>query len=95
MARSTVLLQVSAQGWNFEVVIGGNPNLIGGTSASAPTFASIIALINDKLFAADKPQLGFLNPWLYSTASQAFTDVTIGKNVGYTCSDNAVRRNVS
>ena len=68
----------------------GALTLDGGTSASAPTFASIVALINDRLVAAGKPVLGFLNPWLYSTAADAFTDVTDGKNVGFHCTDTAV-----
>ena len=84
------LVQVSTQGWNFDVYLDGNLDLIGGTSASSPTFASVIALINDQLVAAGKPVLGFLNPWLYSTASDAFTDITEGKNVGFTCPDSAV-----
>ncbi|KAF8207431.1 family S53 protease [Mycena galopus ATCC 62051] len=40
---------------------------IGGTSAACPIFASFIALVNDRLIAAGKPVLGFLNPLLYST----------------------------
>ncbi|KIP02046.1 hypothetical protein PHLGIDRAFT_79697 [Phlebiopsis gigantea 11061_1 CR5-6] len=81
---------VSTQGWNFNIVVAGKTNLIGGTSAASPTFASVIALINDRLVAAGKPVLGFLNPWIYSSASSAFTDVTEGKNVGYTCPNSAI-----
>ncbi|KAE9384500.1 subtilisin-like protein [Gymnopus androsaceus JB14] len=73
----------SVQGWNFEIVSGGEVVLEGGTSASSPTLAAIIALINDRLIAAGKPVLGFLNPFIYSTASTAFTDITIGHNAGY------------
>ncbi|KAJ7333462.1 subtilisin-like protein [Mycena albidolilacea] len=76
----------SLQGLGFEMVSGGEvTNLGGGTSASAPTFASIIALINDRLLAENKPVLGFLNPFLYSKASSAFTDVTPGRNSGQVC----------
>ncbi|EJF56983.1 subtilisin-like protein, partial [Dichomitus squalens LYAD-421 SS1] len=53
---------------------------IYGTSASTPVFASIIALINDRLSVKGKPPLGFLNPWLYSTGKSAFTDITKGNN---------------
>ncbi|KAJ6564191.1 family S53 protease-like protein [Mycena capillaripes] len=81
---------VALQGWNFEVVIGGERELIGGTSASAPTFAGVIALINDRLVAAGKPVLGFLNPFLYSTGANAFTDVTIGHNSGFVCPASSV-----
>ncbi|KAJ7927233.1 subtilisin-like protein [Mycena leptocephala] len=77
-------------GWNFEMVAGGEVILDGGTSASSPTFASIIALINDRLVAAEKPVLGFLNPWLYSKASSAFTDITIGHNSGLVCPTSSV-----
>ncbi|KAJ7764320.1 family S53 protease-like protein [Mycena metata] len=76
---------VALQGWNFQVVTGGVSSLTGGTSASAPTFAGILALINDRLRAAGKPSLGFLNPFIYSKASNAFTDVTIGHNSGFVC----------
>jgi tripeptidyl-peptidase I len=71
-------------------VSGGETSLNGGTSASAPSFASVIALINDQLVAAGKPVLGFLNPFIYSTASSAFTDITIGKNTGFHCTDASV-----
>ncbi|KAJ7435976.1 family S53 protease-like protein [Mycena galericulata] len=81
---------VSVQGLNFEIVLGGAAELDSGTSASAPTMAAIIALINDRLLAAGKPVLGFLNPFIYSKASNAFTDITIGKNPGYHCNDSAV-----
>ena len=78
------------QALRYRYFLGGMVGFEDGTSASSPTFASVIALINDQLVAAGKPVLGFLNPWLYSTASSAFTDITIGKNVGFTCPDTAV-----
>ena len=62
---------------------------ISGTSASSPTFAGIIALINDRLKAAGKPALGFLNPFLYANPS-AFTDVTTGHNSGFVCPATSV-----
>jgi len=80
---------VALQGWNFEIVSGGMTGLVGGTSASSPSFASIIALINDRLALLGKPKLGFLNPFLYSKASFAFNDITIGKNSGFVCPSNA------
>ncbi|KAJ7100432.1 family S53 protease-like protein [Mycena epipterygia] len=81
---------VAVQGWNFEIVAGNKTGLVGGTSASAPTFAAIIALINDRLIAAGKPVLGFLNPFLYSRASKAFNDITIGHNSGFVCPASSV-----
>jgi len=80
---------VAAQGWNFEIVAGGVTGLVGGTSASSPTFAGIIALINDRLVAAGKPVLGFLNPFIYATES-AFTDITTGHNSGFVCPASSV-----
>ncbi|KAJ7160487.1 family S53 protease-like protein [Mycena filopes] len=75
---------VSLQGWNFEIVSNNVTGAVSGTSASAPTFAGIIALINDRLVAAGKPVLGFLNPFIYASPS-AFTDITVGHNSGSVC----------
>ncbi|KAK7001784.1 peptidase S8/S53 domain-containing protein [Favolaschia claudopus] len=78
---------VAAQGESFEIAWSAQFGLVDGTSASAPTFASIIALINDQLVAAGKPVLGFLNPFLYSsTGRAAFNDITSGTNPG--CNTN-------
>ena len=54
----------------------------GGTSSACPTFAGVIALVNDALLAKGKPTLGFLNPWLYSDAYKALTDVKGGSSFG-------------
>ncbi|KAJ6476999.1 family S53 protease-like protein [Mycena sanguinolenta] len=80
---------VAVQGWNFQIVSGGATSLVGGTSASSPTFAGIIALINDRLVAAGKPVLGFLNPFLYSNEG-SFTDITTGHNSGFVCPATSV-----
>lgn len=73
---------VAAQGNHDVIVWAGNITTIGGTSASSPTFAAVIALVNDALIAAGKPSLGFLNPWIYSGAYAALTDITSGSSVG-------------
>ena len=73
---------ISAQGYHYSIVWNGTAHLIDGTSASSPTVAGIVALVNDALIADGKPPLGFLNPWIYSKASEAFTDVTIGSATG-------------
>ncbi|KAM5542034.1 hypothetical protein V8D89_004344 [Ganoderma adspersum] len=74
---------VSAQGIAFKVVVGGKERLINGTSASSPVFASVVALINDRLVARGRPPLGFLNPLLYSAeGTTALNDVTVGSNPG-------------
>lgn len=53
---------VATQGNNYQVILNGKVQLIGGTSASAPTFAGIVALLNDYRVSRGKKQLGFLNP---------------------------------
>ncbi|KAI0746562.1 family S53 protease [Daedaleopsis nitida] len=74
---------IAAQGENVEIVVGGQSGLVAGTSCSSPIFASIISLINDRLLAAGKPVLGFLNPFLYSAAgAAALNDITTGSNPG-------------
>jgi len=68
----------------FQIVEDGSVESIGGTSASAPTFASIISLLNEQRLNGNKSPLGFLNPWIYQTASahpNAFFDVTTGDNI--------------
>ncbi|KAL9051144.1 MAG: hypothetical protein Q9162_006216 [Coniocarpon cinnabarinum] len=73
---------IAAQGQTFVTIYKGQTVLLDGTSASSPTAASVIALVNDALVAAGKAPLGFLNPWLYSTGYQAFFDVTAGSSSG-------------
>lgn len=78
---------VSAQGENVEIVSGGQTGTVAGTSCSSPIFASVIALLNDRLVAAGKSPLGFLNPFLYSAAGKAaLNDITTGNNPG--CNTN-------
>ncbi|KAJ7574359.1 peptidase S8/S53 domain-containing protein [Mycena floridula] len=72
---------VSAQGNGFQVVIGGRVGSVGGTSASSPTVAGIIALLNDYRLANGKSSLGFLNPLIYAN-SGGFNDITSGSNPG-------------
>ena len=42
--------------------------------------------LNDRLIAAGKSPLGFLNPFLYSTGKSALNDITSGSNPG--CNTN-------
>jgi tripeptidyl-peptidase-1 len=72
---------VAALGMNIINYDGGAKILQGGTSASAPIFASIINLINEERIAAGKNSVGFLNPTLYANPS-AFTDIVTGSNPG-------------
>jgi tripeptidyl-peptidase-1 len=50
---------------------------VAGTSASCPVVAGLIAQLNNVRLAADKPVLGWLNPFLYENA-QCFNDVNDG-----------------
>lgn len=73
---------VAAQGSQFHVIDKGEDKLISGTSASAPVFAGIIALINAQRVLAGRPPLGFLNPWIYSEGYQGLNDITNGGSSG-------------
>lgn len=73
---------VSAQGVNYHVFVRGIDVLESGTSASAPAFASLIALLNSDRIDRGLPPYGFLNPLLYSNASATFTDIVSGKGMG-------------
>jgi len=73
---------VAAFGANVPIVSGGQRVRAGGTSTSAPIFASVIALLNDQLKARGRRPLGFLNPWLYGVARNGLRDVTSGNNPG-------------
>ncbi|KAF2862115.1 tripeptidyl peptidase-like protein [Piedraia hortae CBS 480.64] len=73
---------VAAQGNRDVIVYNSRVRTIGGTSASSPTMAGVLTLVNDALIAAGKPPLGFINPMLYKSTYKTFTDVTIGSSFG-------------
>eukprot|EP00664_Eupelagonemidae_sp_cell27_P003721 gene3721-6211_t len=68
---------VSLLGDQFTVIANGKEQAVGGTSASAPSFAAIVTLPNEACLAAGGRTLGFALPLLYANAA-AFTDVTTG-----------------
>lgn len=70
---------VAALGEGFQVVSNGAVRDVGGTSASAPTFAGLVSLLNEARIRAGCPPLGHLNPWLYQNPGM-FTDITLGTN---------------
>ncbi|KAF9013555.1 subtilisin-like protein [Hymenopellis radicata] len=72
---------VAAQGSGFRVVISGTVNSVGGTSASCPTVAGIIALLNDYRLSNNQSSLGFINPLIYANPD-GFNDITSGTNPG-------------
>lgn len=77
---------VSLSGYGYEVVLGGQTKYhMFGTSASAPTFAGMISLINAARRNAGASTLGFLNPSIYkygmvNPALKIFNDITEGQN---------------
>ncbi|KAI0131101.1 protease S8 tripeptidyl peptidase I [Daldinia grandis] len=70
---------VSANGDHFVISSGGELLSIGGTSASAPLWGSIITLINEERLAAGKSPVGFVHQVLYSHP-EVFNDITKGDN---------------
>jgi tripeptidyl-peptidase-1 len=54
----------------------------GGTSAAAPAFAGIVALLNDARLATGKTSLGFLNPLIYALKGDGFYDIVVGNAPG-------------
>jgi len=66
----------------YNVLVDGQQNVIGGTSAVAPLWAGLIALLNQKL----QTRVGYVNPTLYAAAeSTCFHDITEGNNGAFSC----------
>lgn len=64
----------------YNILVDGQQQVIGGTSAVAPLWAGLIVLLNQKL----NRHLGFINPSLYSAnESQTFREITMGNNGAY------------
>ena len=72
----------------YRVVLNGaNSWIFSGTSAATPSFAGVIAILNQYLMAKgaqSTPGLGNINPTLYGMAASvptAFHDITAGNNI--------------
>ena len=63
----------------YAIRVDGTDTVIGGTSAVAPLWAALIALINQQ---SAKPA-GFVNALLYGSGQSAFRDITSGNNGAY------------
>lgn len=64
----------------YDVFVDGQQSVIGGTSAVAPLWAGLLALINQSLGT----NVGYVNPLLYSAKVEpAFHDITSGSNGDY------------
>ena len=82
---------ISLIGVNYTAFSGGEAGLYSGTSASAPTFAGMISLINSKRINIGLNTVGFINPTLYKYANNIdykniFNDIIIGNN--YCCANS-------
>jgi uncharacterized repeat protein (TIGR01451 family) len=77
----------------FIVADNGQQEDVGGTSAAAPLWAALTALINQQAAALGKPPVGFLNPAIYAIGKSGsyalnFHDITTGNNTNTTVGNN-------
>ena len=63
----------------YQVVVGGRKETIGGTSAVAPLYAGLLALINQSRAAKGKAPAGDIHATVYATP-EAFRDIVQGDN---------------
>jgi kumamolisin len=65
----------------YNVLVDGEQIVVGGTSAVAPLWAGLVALLNQQL----NTRLGFINPALYALPEPGtgFNDITQGNNGSY------------
>ncbi|KAH9031385.1 subtilisin-like protein [Lactarius deliciosus] len=73
---------IALQAMGYPIVFKNNPWIVSGTSASTPTAAGIISLLNDYRISHGRPPLGFLNVLLYGTCLEGLNDITSGSNPG-------------
>jgi len=67
----------------YQVIVSGKRAVIGGTSAVAPLWAGLVALLNQRLTSAsvNKKPVGLLQPFLYANAASGILhDITQGNN---------------
>jgi kumamolisin len=74
----------------FHIIFQGKDGQAGGTSASTPLWAAVVALINQDLKKKGLKEVGFANPALYwmgdnssKLTPKPFHDVVAGNNLGY------------
>ncbi|MCJ1474289.1 hypothetical protein MMC13_002947 [Lambiella insularis] len=72
---------VSANGANYVIAIDGTFSLVYGTSASSPTFGSVLTIVNEVRADLGKGSIGFVNPTLYANP-EVLNDITKGGNQG-------------
>jgi kumamolisin len=60
----------------YQILVDDKQQVVGGTSAVAPLWAGLIAILNQRLGR----NVGFLNPQLYPLGETTFFDITSGNN---------------
>jgi subtilase family serine protease len=65
-------------------------HIIGGTSASSPQLAGLVALTNQLADASSKAHVGYLNPLLYGLPASDFNDIVPHTFNAVTLSDNSL-----
>ncbi|KAH9031406.1 subtilisin-like protein [Lactarius deliciosus] len=73
---------IALQAMVFPIVSKNEPWEVSGTSASTPTAAGIISLLNDYRISHGRAPLGFLNILLYGKCLEGLNDITSGSNPG-------------
>jgi kumamolisin len=65
----------------YNILVDGQQEVVGGTSAVAPLWAGLVALLNQQL----NTRIGFLNSKIYALAEpgNGFNDITQGNNGAY------------
>jgi kumamolisin len=69
----------AAPATGYQVLVDGQSEVVGGTSAVAPLWAALVALVNQQTGR----QAGFVNPLLYPAGEANFFDIISGSNGSY------------
>jgi tripeptidyl-peptidase-1 len=62
---------------------------VDGTSAATPTFAGIVALLDDIRLNAGQPTLGWINPLIYQHP-EMFVDIINGTSTMNACDNHTL-----
>ena len=64
----------------YQILVDAQQEVVGGTSAVAPLWAGLVALLNQQL----GKNVGFLNPQIYPLKEAVFFDIISGNNGAFT-----------
>jgi len=86
-----VALNADPDNSSYLIIVDGIPAGAGGTSAAAPLWAGLTALLNQQRLTLGTGYLGFANPTLYRVAKSTssaivYNDITSGNNGYYNAS---------